>query len=557
MARVTAEPRQDAEIGLLAGIRENFRFLVLEVTKQLEDTRRVLADPRPEVTQKIGARDDYVDNLKSIIENKCFRIIADEDPGKRTVDLLRAVNVCTNNLERIADFAVNIVGQLRYLQDPAVVEQFGPDPFFDEVLAALATVEDALFSRDMNRALVICRTEFRVDQLYADVFRAIMDALRGGAPPEEHVTTLFIYRYLERMADALLNVGEAVIFAAVGEKLKVSHYQALEQTLAGADVDVDISDLDYEGIWASRSGAQIGALQAHGDATARRVLFKEGQAAKVQGEKEALERWERLLPGLPPKVFGFHTHGDKASLLLEYLEGETFQHLVLDADAGALRDALRLVVETMSTVWSRTRDPRPTRPRFLDQLVRRLDDVYKVHPEFRGPRTQLWGLEDRAFEDLLRACEPIDRTLESSFSVLIHGDFNTDNIIVDTARGELHLIDLHRSTIADYVQDASVFLLSNFRMPIFERGPRRRLEAVNREFLHFVREFAHHHEDTTVDVRLALGLARSFTTSTRFELHEDFAQAMFKRARYLLERVAEHAGRPWAEFRLNEDVLSL
>ena len=47
---------------------------------------------------KIVARDDYVDNLKSMIENKCFRLLANEDLDEGTVNLLRAINVAGINM---------------------------------------------------------------------------------------------------------------------------------------------------------------------------------------------------------------------------------------------------------------------------------------------------------------------------------------------------------------------------------------------------------------------------------------------------------------------------
>ena len=50
-----------SEANAIAGVRENFKFIALEVTKLFDDTRRMLADPREEVMAKIVARDDYVD----------------------------------------------------------------------------------------------------------------------------------------------------------------------------------------------------------------------------------------------------------------------------------------------------------------------------------------------------------------------------------------------------------------------------------------------------------------------------------------------------------------
>ncbi|PRQ07590.1 PhoU domain-containing protein [Enhygromyxa salina] len=532
-----------SEANAIAGVRENFKFIALEVTKLLDDTRLMLVDPREEVMAKIVARDDYVDNLKSMIENKCFRLLTNEDLDDATVDLIRAINVATNNLERVADFGVNIVGQLRYLANLETLHRFDATPFFDAIFAGLAIVEDALFRRDMSLALQICRAELEIDDLYLAVFHQIMADLRAGQAPEDLVTTLFIYRYLERTGDALLNIGEAAIFATVGEKLRVSEFQALQETLANASaraddvpVGLDLSEVDYQGIWETRSGSRIGMLHAR-DSSKRSVVFKEGRTTKVLEEKLALERWEQLEPGLPPRVFGYHDHGDKASLLLEYLQGDTFQRIMLDSDGRVCTSAYTMVIETIGRVWDQTLERTPCTPNFVRQLSSRLPDVFKVHPEFRTKAARICDLSVPGFETLLDAAQVLDSLLVAPFQVLIHGDFNTDNIIVNLPQRSVHLIDLHRSRPFDYLQDVSVFIVSNFRLKIFDPGPRRRLDQVSREFYAFAREFADAHADASFDARLALGLARSLLTSTRFVMDPSFSRTMMLRSCYLIEQL--------------------
>ena len=537
-------------------VSENFKFLVLEIRRQLEDTRRVMEGGGAELKKKLFARDDYIDNLKSVIENKCFKLLGNERLPKRVVDKIRAINVTTSNLERIGDFAVNIVGQLEYLDDFDVMMHFGPEPFFEKILESVGMVERALLEADMKLALRICRSEVAIDELYAAVFARIMDQLRAGHPPEDLVTSLFVYRYFERMGDSLLNVGEAVIFAAAGEKLKISQYQALEESLG--EVDLHISDVDYEGIWETRSGARIGTLDSHEDDPnrGRWIIFKEGRHKKVMEEKEGLELWERTMPGLAPKIYGFHEHGEMASLLLQYLQGETLQKLTLAADIPRLKKGLAAALLTVETVWTRTLEQEPSRPKFVRQLQKRLPDVLKVHPEFLRGSRQVGGVEALGFQEVLDRLAPLDQELACPFSVLIHGDFNTDNLIIDPEEGTVHYIDLHRSKMFDYLQDVSVFIVSNFRLPVQDRGPRKRLNAVSKELYQFGRSFGESHGDTTFDARLAMGLARSFVTSTRFELNEDFSKTMYMRAVYLMERLLTHAdsGAEWSEFRINEDV---
>lgn len=145
--------------------------------------------------------------------------------------------------------------------------------------------------------------------------------------------------------------------------------------------------------------------------------------------------------------------------------------------------------------------------------------------------------------------------MAAPFTVFIHGDFNTNNIVYNHEEQKINYIDLYRSRQSDYVQDVSVFLVSNFRLPVFDPELRERLNTVSLYFYEFFSGFAEKNADAVFEARLALALARSFYTSTRFELDNAFAKVMSLRAHYLMERLAAHKGRPWTDFRLPQDVL--
>ena len=291
------------------GLDENFRFIALEVQKQIDDTRAYVVAPNPDLHETIAARDDYVDHLKSVVENKCFALVAQaEEPlPTRRVNQIRAIQAITTNLERIGDYCVNIVGQMGYLSQPSFITRYDCDAFFDVIREALALVVPVTFEPQIQPALQLCRSEHRLDELYRDVFHAIVKQLHERAHTEDLITALFIVRYLERIGDALLNIGEALIFAIVGEKLKVHQYEALEGSLvaitqAQGDSDrVPRDALHIESFWDSRSGCRIGRLRHEGNELAPRwVIFKEGRLKKIEREKSNLERWSAIEPGLVP-----------------------------------------------------------------------------------------------------------------------------------------------------------------------------------------------------------------------------------------------------------------
>lgn len=541
---------------LPGGLQENFRFLVLEVCKQVEETLAFLQAPSQRQIERITGRDDYIDGLKSLIEEKVYSLLMSTVMERRQANLLRSVNTIATNLERIADFAVNVVGQMQYLTDPAFVNAYDHPPYFKEVKEGLDTILEAFTSQDISLAFRICQCEFHLDDLYKGTMNRLLQELAQGQNTGNLITVLFIFRYLERMGDSLLNIGEAIIFALLGERLKIHQYQALRDSLANSGMNTPISEVEFESIWGTRSGCRIGKVQNKaGGESAQRVIFKEGNANKLASERENIARWESIMPGLAPKVFGFQRDNGSASILLEYLEGCTLQELILNSETEYQENALFLVTETLKMIWQNTRKEQSTDGNFLAQLLSRLDDVYRVHPHFKQTRQAIGSLALAPLEESLRQLQEKTHGLSAPFSVFIHGDFNANNVIYDHNQQRVHFIDLHRSADSDYAQDISVFLVSNFRMPVQRSVLRSRLNRVILDFLLFAQNFAREQSDAAFEARLCLGLIRSFLTSTRFELNLDFAKEMFLRGCYLLDKMNTHGGRPWEDFRLPPQVL--
>ena len=339
-------------------LEENIHFMVLEVTRQLENTLKIISDPQPGLADKVKSRDDNIDNYKAVIENICFsRIHSLENLQKKDVDFIRALNIISNNLERISDFAVNIVGQMGYLSSIKTIHEYNYKPFFEHMIKVLEHVVPAIVRRDLGLALEICKVEFIVDKLYKDCFDIIIEQLNEDRNKHDLITCLFIFRYLERMGDSLLNIGEAVIFSVFGEKLKIHQYQALKDSLDSIDNNISIDKVDFQSIWESRSGCRIGKIMDPTHSGGRGVLFKEGKLSKISREKQNIETWATIFPGLVPKIFSYNHTRDNASMLLEFLQGCSLQEALNSKEDETLENALFLLKETQGMVWEKTIRP--------------------------------------------------------------------------------------------------------------------------------------------------------------------------------------------------------
>jgi len=541
------------------GLEENFKFMTMDVANIVEATEQFLNNPTRELLSKVTSRDDYVDNLKNVIENKCFsKIHTGGDLSERGVNTIRAMQTMCVNLERIADFCVNVVRQVEHFSDPAFMGQYDYQSMFAIIRESLENIQATRLSGDLAMALAVCKSEYELDRQYKEVFDRLMAELTRGREVQNLITALFIFRYLERIGDSLLNIGEALIFSILGERIKIEQFEALQQTLHKSGFTGSVSDIDFQSIWGSRSGCRIGRVHQHGarpEEYAHGSLFKEGNLKKILREKQNIERWEKVFPGLGPRIFSYHEDGDKASLLVEFLPGCTLDEVIISGDKELFLNAFFVLTQTLRQIWTDTLSHKSCKADFVRQLRSRRESVLQVHPDFDRQAKNVGLAQVMSTTELLDRCQAIEEELESPLSILIHGDFNTNNVVYDHDSQRVHFIDFYRSDEGDYAQDVAVFLMSNFRIPLFGSAERERLNWTIRQFYDFALGFAVEHEDSTFQARLALGLARSFYTSTRFELNQKFAKEMFLRSHFMLEKVLAHEGRPWSKFVLPQGVL--
>ncbi|MGE0710777.1 MAG: PhoU domain-containing protein [Planctomycetota bacterium] len=541
---------------LSSAVADNLRFLALEARDQLQRTRRYLAAPTDDLAQAVAAREDYIDNLRRTIQRKVFGPGVADDPVGRRVAF--AADRVAGALERLADHCPSLIRQVGYLEEEDALAQLELDAFFEPLLEGVSKCAGALFRLDARAAVRICRAEARLDELYAAGLAQVLDELEGGEHPHTQLTLVFVLRHLEQMGDALLDAGEAILSACLGESIKADRLWALGEL-------GELDEVALREVAQTRSGARVHALSAEAGAGAgagagaeegRRapVIVKDGALEKLEAEREGNARWRALDPELAPAALEFQAQGNEGAIVYEYAAGRTFEDVVLLGDEAEVARAWRRLAETLRWVWAQTREAGPAAADFVGQLERRLPAIYGVHPGFRSSGQRLGGLELPALEELLAQVSARTAGLEAPFRVCVHGDLNLDNVLYDAAADRVRFLDLHRTHAGDYVEDASVLLVSLLRLQSGARPLRARLVASARGLLAFWREVAATEGDEGFEARLGLGLARSFATSTRFVLAPQGARGLFLRARYLLERLLR--GDPRA-FRLPEEILDV
>jgi hypothetical protein len=291
------------------------------------------------------------------------------------------------------------------------------------------------------------------------------------------------------------------------------------------------------------------------------VLFKHGPAFKLTCEKENLQLWSELRPGLTPAVKAFipARAGSEAALMLEYIPCRNLQALFMENAPDEAFKGLSIAVQTMASIWMETKKPKKSSAEFVRQAENRLSEAQTLYPQLIKFHGSIGQMEIEPFPKLLSALREVEMAAPSLASMLIHGDFNLSNILYEPKDSRVYMLDLYRSRENDYVQDVSVILVSILRLPIVDPQVRRRLTCAANLVHDFAKKFSQQLEDHTYEARLAFGLARSFFTSTRFIMEENMAEIFVARARYIWEKLYLYhlRGKPLEEFRLSKEILSL
>ena len=514
-------------------IQENLHFLCAELDGQLSTLQDYFLCPETVTAQKVMLRAGYADNLRARVHRASQKGLSSRKIGQSQRLHLQNMDMVARNLELLSRLARRSLSHAEQVRRKALLRPEAYPKAIKRVRGGVSEVLDAIAARDSRKAVAIGQIKARLDEHYDQMFRTYTRDMRGSKHTEDLANSLLTANEIRRMGEALQGVSEAILSVNIGQSVQFERYFTLRSILSGNDVLNDA--VEMEPLAETRSGGAISSVRSRdGDVDA---IFKDGALDKVREERAGVKSWHSIYPGLAPRILSYERRGRSAALLIEHLSGQTFEQILLGESDARLAEAQKVLAKTLRDIWKRTKTDEPADMASMRQLSGRLQSVRRVHPEFAAAPVRIGALSQPAFDALVEQAALREKALRAPFSVHIHGDFNLDNVIYDPVEDKIRFVDLHRSRYMDYVQDVSVFMVSNYRLQIQDGPVRERITRVAVDFHAMAAKFARTQRDSSFEFRLALGLARSFVTSTRFVYDKAHARRMFLRGRFLLEQV--------------------
>jgi phosphate transport system protein len=203
----------------LDSIVDDLVAMTHEVQTAVSRSTRALLTANAEVAERVISDDADVDAARERIEERCFELLALQQPVASDLRMLVAALRMVADLERMGDLSVHVakVARLR-VPDVAIPDELVPTI---ERMAAVAErmvgqAASVIAERDVEGAIALEESDEEMDQLRRSSFRRMLaDDWAHGVEPAVDIALLG--RYYERIADHAVSLARRVVYLVTGE----------------------------------------------------------------------------------------------------------------------------------------------------------------------------------------------------------------------------------------------------------------------------------------------------------------------------------------------------
>lgn len=189
------------------------------VEEAIQRATTALHERHGDLARRVMAGDAEIDRREVELEEMALKILALHQPVAVDLRFIAAVMKANNDLERMADYAVNIAERAEFLVEHPPLQV--PERLEEMTGAAMAMVRDALdafVNGDTQAAREVTARDDVVDRYNVEIIHELRRTMEGDPATVERALHLFsASRYLERIADLATNIAEDVIYMVEGE----------------------------------------------------------------------------------------------------------------------------------------------------------------------------------------------------------------------------------------------------------------------------------------------------------------------------------------------------
>jgi len=205
---------------------ERLKCRILEMGAQVEQAIRLAAaaidEMDAESAQKVIAGDAAIDQMEVQLEEDCLKILSLHQPVAQDLRLIVSALKINNDLERMADLAVNMCERALYLTTKArIAPPFNLSGMGTDVQSMVKRSLDSLVRQDTVEAQKVIAQDNLIDDMNrANYATAIAEMKKDSHRIARLMHYVSVSSQLERIADLATNIAEDVIYLVEGDIIR-------------------------------------------------------------------------------------------------------------------------------------------------------------------------------------------------------------------------------------------------------------------------------------------------------------------------------------------------
>ena len=220
MAKLRREYREG-----LSGLEDRILSMGSRVAEMLTEAMQALASHDEERAAVVIRADDLLDEQYEDVHETILTLLALQAPVARDLRLLSAFLHCNIHLERMGDLCVNIAKIVSLVnpdtEDPELMAQI--QEMAQHARRVLDRALEAVAKRDVDLVLTLPALDEPIDKLNRGLFkRMVQKAIVDEDKLDWAMRMVLVSRYLERMGDHGVDIGEQVYFVVTGDNIELA-----------------------------------------------------------------------------------------------------------------------------------------------------------------------------------------------------------------------------------------------------------------------------------------------------------------------------------------------
>src|SRR4029450_11171528 len=189
------------------------------VQGHLDRTLEALTRYDTTLADEVIVRDDQIDRSYVEVEQEILRTLALQAPVAKDLRLVAGVLHINSHIERMGDLCVNMAKFVRITKDSPPVPEIQSTlvEMGGHAQRMVAAAMTCFARRDLELAERLPIFDQPLDRLNIEVFRQIERAAGDDRTLEWASRMVLVARYLERLGDHSVDIGEQVVFIVTGE----------------------------------------------------------------------------------------------------------------------------------------------------------------------------------------------------------------------------------------------------------------------------------------------------------------------------------------------------